>query len=137
MPAPYRDPDSTLRDNRTAVAAQGRTPTGAETQARRRSGGPGQPGVTHPVWEEVRNGMPATVPYAWNGDRDDRAAWRRVAEVQARLRGQPAPALTGEPWNLPPCDGCGYRMRCSCKTAMELEDQAQGTQRDLAERGTK
>jgi hypothetical protein len=120
MPYPYRDPDSDLRGHKTAPHAQGRPPTEAESLARRRRhGARGEPGVMQPIWEEVRNGLPVSKPYArapQDAAEAERGkwAWRQVAEIQARLRGEPPPPPMTEPWNLPPCPGCGYRMRCGC-----------------------
>lgn len=67
---------------------------------------------------EGRNGIPLATPYAHTGDAADLAAaeraWQEVADVQARLRGEPPPPPVAEPWAKQPCPGCGYQMRCSC-----------------------
>jgi len=70
------------------------------------------------AWVQPRNGLPPLKPYA-RAPQDpaeaerDRWAWQTVADIQARLHGEP-PQPVDEPWNLPPCAGCGHRMRCAC-----------------------
>ena len=68
---------------------------------------------------QARNGLPEHAPYAWSPPdpaeaERDQWAWQKVAEAQARLRGEPPPAPVSEPWDLRPCAGCGFQMRCAC-----------------------
>ena len=105
------------RNPRVAVTRLcGRTPTQAEIQRRWRDGGGPGHGHPEPTWAETRNGIPLARPYAHTAAELAAAerAWQEVADVQARLRGEPPPPPVAEPWAKGTCPGCGYRMRCSC-----------------------
>jgi hypothetical protein len=125
MPYPHRDPGPNpetemafrLQPNGFFAVdhTEGRVPTEQEQKARwRREGAGGPGGVMRPIWAHVRNGMPPLRPYRRDDAQLATAAWQRVADIQARLRGEPAPAQVHKPWNQRPCPGCGYQMRCTC-----------------------
>ena len=67
-----------------------------------------------------RNGTPEHKPYTrecrWDSPPDPRDvwAWQTVADLQARLRGEPPPGPVGEPWNRDRCHACLYTITCRC-----------------------
>lgn len=118
MPYPNRDPDGYRLRSMHSAAAEGRTETVAEAQARYRSGKL----ADGPVFSTPRNDLPEHVPYIYpEEDPEDEAsavtAWQAVADLQARLRGEPPPGPIGQPWNQDPCPGCGYTITCRCGEA--------------------
>ena len=82
--------------------------------------------AVHLALSEIRNGIPAGLFYVYPPeDPAEREAaeqaWQRVAEVQARVWDEPPPEPITKPWDLPPCPGCGYQMRCRCRVLADME----------------